>query len=96
MNQTIRLYVNIAETRQRKRLEILRSLNSIQGKILRLKTCIITYSRNLDVRIFTSLNESEYQIFFNTSEYPYKLYFFLPQNIYEEFTKKSLANFLSP
>ena len=89
MNQTIRLYTNITETRHRKHLEIVKSLDSIQNKIVRLKKWIIPYLGNLNINAFTSLSDDTFEIILRTSQYPIQLFFYLPQNVYDEFIMKS-------
>lgn len=90
MNETIRLYTNISETGHNKQLDIVKSLQSVQEKILRMKKWLKSYKGTLTVRTNVSLSPDVFEIILKTSCYPTTLSFSLTQKVYGEIIRERL------
>ena len=86
MNKTIRLYTNISETRHRKHLEIVKTLQSVQENILDLKKWLNSIKSEINVYVSITPEVNKFEIVLKTSECPVSLYFSLTQKSYEEIT----------
>lgn len=84
MNETIRLYVNITETRHNKVLGIAKNLDSVRNKILRLKNWISSNKYRFVINTNISENDDTFVISKNISEFPYTISFSLPAKAYKE------------
>lgn len=83
MNQTIVLYTNIAETRQNKRLEIIKHIDSVKKKLFKLKDWVAKTRVQIDV-ITSCFPENSFKIELKTSEYPHSLLLYLPTSCYNK------------
>ena len=87
MNQTIVLYTNIAETRQNKRLEIIKHIDSAKRKLFKLKEWVA--NTKVPINIITRCSpEDNFKVELKTNEYPNLLLLYLPTICYNELSPK--------
>lgn len=86
MNQTIVLYTNIAETRQNKRIEILKGVDSARKKLFKLKNLIS--KTKTPISIMTScFPENVFKVVWKESGCVHLLKLYLPTSTYNQLSQ---------